>query len=427
VLEGSVRRAGQRVRIAAQLIQVADETHLWAESYERRLDDILTLQFDLARTVAREIQIKLAPQTEERLAGASVICPQAYEAYLKGRFLLNRRTQEALQKSVSYFKKSIEHDPHYAVAYAGLADSYLVLQDFGYLLPRQATGKAKVAAGKAVGMDETLAEAHTSLGHALFHQFNWPAAEREFQRAIELNSNYADARFYYSNYLVAMGRSAHAIAEARCALAVDPVSLPAGCNLAFILAHAGHYKEAIQESLRVLEIDPNYARAHEDIGRAYEQQGMYRQAVTAFEKAVACSGRSALYLASLAHACALAGQEKEARKLLQELKDVSNTRYVPPFFIALAYSGLGNQSQALAWLDRAYRGRDHHLSWLKVNPRLQPLHSDSRFRDLVRRMKFPEQGHFGAQEGEPSDGRLRPNGCRGLGAAAFPRGQRVVP
>jgi tetratricopeptide (TPR) repeat protein len=271
-----------------------------------------------------------------------------------------------------------------------LADSYLVLQDFGYLLPSLATRKARVAATKALEMDKTLAESHTSLGHVFFHEFNWLATDKQLQRAIELNPNYTDAHFYYSNYLVAMGRSQDAIAEARCALALDPVSLPAGCNLAYVLVQAGNCHEAIQESLRVLEIDSNYARAHEDLGRAYERQGMYSQATGAFEKAVAYSGRGSLYLASLAHTFALAGMPQEALKLLQELKAVSNTRYVSPFFIALVYAGLGNKSQAVAWLDKAYRIRDHHLAWLKVNPRLRPLHTDPRFRDLLRRMKFPK-------------------------------------
>ncbi|HVH71896.1 MAG TPA: winged helix-turn-helix domain-containing protein, partial [Candidatus Dormibacteraeota bacterium] len=286
VLEGSVRRAGHRVRIAAQLIQVSDETHLWAESYERNLGDILTLQFDVAQAVAKEIQVKLARQEQERLAKVAVVSPQAYEAYLKGRYLLNRRTLEALQKSVQYFKKSIEHDPHYSVAFAGLADSYLTHHDLGHLSPSEATTKAKAAARKALGMDETLAEAHTSLGHAHFHEFDWLAAGRDFKRAIKLNPNYANAHFYYANYLVALGQMNEAIAEARCAQALDPVSLPAGTNLAAILFFAGHYAEAVEEALRVLEIDPTFARAYEDLGRAYEQQGMYAQGIAAFGKAV---------------------------------------------------------------------------------------------------------------------------------------------
>ena len=304
--------------------------------------------------------------------------------------MLSRRTLEALQKSVRYFKKSIEHDPHYAVAYAGLADSYLTLQDMGHLSPREATTKAKAAAGKALGMDETLAEAHTALGHAYFHEFNWLAAGGDFRRAIQLSPNYANAHFYYANYLIAVGQRNEAIAEARCAQAIDPVSLPAGTNLAAIFYFAGHYKEAVEQSLRVLEIDSSFARAYEDLGRAYEQMGMYPQAIAASEKAVACSGRSSRDLASLAHAFAIAGKQREALELLHELKKLSQKRYVSPYAFALVFTGLGNKSQAFAWLEKAYKGRNEALPFLKVNPRLAALHSDSRWQNLVRRMKFPE-------------------------------------
>jgi TolB-like protein/Tfp pilus assembly protein PilF len=389
VLEGSVRRSGNRVRIAVQLIQVSDESHLWAESYERNLGDLLTLQFEVAEAVSKEIQIKLAPQEQERLASAGTVNPQAYEAYLKGRYLLNRRTLEALQKSLRYFKKSIEHDPRYAVAFAGLADSYLTHHDLGHLSPREATTKAKAAARKALTMDETLAEAHTSLGHAHFHEFNWLAADRDFKQAIMLNPNYANAHFYYANYLIAVGQRNEAIAEARCAQTLDPVSLPAGTNLAAILYFAGHYAEAAEQSLRVLEIDSSFGRAYEDLGRAYEQQGMYSQAISAFENAVEYSGHNSRDLASLAHAFAIAGKQRDALELLQELRKLSKSRYVSPYSFALVFAGLGNKSQALVWLDKAYKGRDGALPFIKVNPRLASLHSDSHFEDLVRRMNFP--------------------------------------
>jgi len=389
VLEGSVRRGGNRVRIAVQLIQVSDESHLWAESYERNLGDLLTLQFRVAEAVAKEIQIKLARQGRQRLVNMGTVHPQAYEAYLKGRYLLNRRTLEALQKSVHYFKKAIEHDPHYAVAFAGLADSYLTHHDMGHLPPREATTKAKAAAGKALRMDETLAEAHTSLGHAYFHEFNWMAADRDFKRAIQLNPNYANAHFYYANYLISMGQRNEAIAEARWAQMLDPVSLPAGTNLAAILFFAGHYTEAVEQSLRVLEIDSSFSRAYEDLGRAYEQQGMYPQAIAALKRAVECSGRSSRDLASLAHALAIAGKRSDAFKLLHELKQLAKTSYVSPYSFALVFTGLRNKSEAIAWLEKAYKGLDGALPFIKENPRLAPLHSDSHFRDLVRRMNFP--------------------------------------
>jgi TolB-like protein/Flp pilus assembly protein TadD len=389
VLEGSVRRAGQRVRIAAQLIQVSDETHLWADRYERKLGDILVLQSEVAQSVAREIKIKLAPAERERLTGAGQVEPQAYESYLQGRYLLNQRTLEALQKSIRFFHQAVERDAHCAVAYAGLADAYLTLLDLGHLATREAAKNAKLAAGKARRLDDTLAEAHSALAHAYFHEFNWLAAEQEFRHAIKLNPNYANARFYYANYLVAIGRMEEAFVEARCAQTLDPASLPTGTNLASILYYTGHYSEAAEQSLRVLDMDSTFAKAHEDLGRAYLQQRMYRQAIAAFQKAIACSGRSSRYVASLGHAYAVAGKSKEALKLLQELKETAKDKFVSPCAIALVFAGLGNKGQAFAWLARAYRERDGALPFVRVNPGLTLLHSDGRFPDLVRRMNFP--------------------------------------
>ena len=273
LLEGSVRRARNHVRIAAQLIQVGDETHLWAESYERKLGDILALQNNVAEAVVQEIKLKLGPRERERLVvRAAVVDPQAYEACLQGRYLLNRRTLEGMHKSVRYFQKAIQCDPYYAAAHAGLADSYLTLLDYGHLSTDDATRQADAAARKALEIDDTLAEAQTSLGHSAFHQFNWPMTERAYRRALQLNPNYASAHYYYANYLTAVGRAEEALAEARSALALDPVSLPAGANLSNLLYLAGHYEEATEQALRVLEIDPTFYRAYEDLGRTYEQQ-----------------------------------------------------------------------------------------------------------------------------------------------------------
>jgi TolB-like protein/Tfp pilus assembly protein PilF len=390
VLEGSIRRAGKRVRIAAQLIQVSDETHLWAQSYERHLGDILALQSVVAQAVAKEIQVKLVPEKHAGAVSADAVNlqvnPQVYEAYLKGRYLLNFRTLDALQKSVLYFKRALQQDPRYAAALAGVADAYLILLDTGHLPTREATKKARAAAGKALRIEETLAEACTSLGHSYFHEFNWVAAQKEFRRAIDLNPNYANAHLYYSNYLIAVGKPEEAIAEARHALALDPVSLPTATNLASILYYAGDYQEAAQQSLKVLEIDRTFYRGYEDLGRIYEEQGLHDQAVTALESAVVYSDRSSRPLASLAYACALAGKRRESLKLLQELKQASKTRYVSPFGFAVIFAGLGNKDEAFAWLAKAFAQRDSALPFLKVNPRLAPLRSDRRFYKLMQRV-----------------------------------------
>jgi len=390
ILGGSVRRAGNRVRIAAQLIQVSDETHLWAETYERKLGDILSLQNDVAGAAVEEIKLKLAPRENERLVSAAAVSPQAYEAYLQGRYLLNRRTLESLHKSVQYFQKAIERDPHYAVAYAGLADSYLTLLDLGHLSTDQATRQADVAARKALRIDDTLAEAHSSLGHSAFHQFSWPTTESEFRRALELNPNYALAHHYYANYLTVVGRTEEALSEARSAQLLDPVSLPAGANLSNLLYFAGRYKEAIEQALHVLEIDPTFYRAYMDLGRAYEQQKKLSQAITAFRKLVTASGRSPAYLMDLAHAYALAGKRTEAEQLLQELQRLSRKSYVAPYSIAVVFAGFGDKRQTLAWLEKAHSARDEMLPFLRVDPRLAFLRADRRFQNLVGRMRFPQ-------------------------------------
>jgi TolB-like protein/Flp pilus assembly protein TadD len=382
VLEGSVRRSRNRVRVTAQLIQVSDQTHLWAQGYERELRDILALQRHVSQAVAKEIEIKLARQELSRL-DAGAINPAAYETYLKGRYLWNKRTLDSLENSVRYFERVIELDPGYAPAYAGLADSYLTLHDDGHLPPTRALGNAKRAAAKGLRIDETLAEAHTSLAHAHFHEFNWPAAGAEFKRAIELNPNYPAAHFYYANYLVARECFGEAIAEAQRAQALDPVSLTAGSNIANILYHSRLYDLAIEQSLKVLDMDRNFARAHEDLGHAYEQKGKYDQAIRALRTAVTNSGRSPAYLGSLAYAYTVSGHRKEAAKLFEELTKVARKRYVSAYVFALVCAGLKDKDGAFAWLRKACDEYSSALIFLKVNPRFAALRSDARFHDLL--------------------------------------------
>jgi TolB-like protein/Tfp pilus assembly protein PilF len=388
ILEGSVRRASGRARIAAQLIQVSDQSHLWAESYERGVGDILALQSDVAQAIARQIQIKLIPQERGRLAASGSISPEAYEAYLKGRYLWNHRTPDALQKSIKYFQKAIQIDPGYAAAYAGMADSYLTLQDDGHLPTPNATAEAKRAARKALYLDPMLAEPHISLAHAYFHEFNWPAAKREFKCGLELNPNYATAHFYYANYLLVMEQFQDALAEARRAQALDPVSLSSASNTTMALYYGGHYDQAIEQSLQVLETDPNFARSYEDLGRSYSEKALWPEAISAFKKAVTCSGHHSGYVASLAHACAMAGRRKEALTLLKQLEKIARERYVSPFAFVLVYAGTGDTDQVFDWLDKAYRERSGALPFVKINPRLASLRSDRRFHLLLQRLRL---------------------------------------
>jgi len=384
VLEGSVRRGGSRVRVSAQLIQASDQAHRWTGSYERELHDVLALQSDVARAIARQIEIKLAPRERDRLAAAATVNPQSYEDYLKGRYLWNARTQEALEKSIHCFERAIHNKPRYAAAHAGLADSYLTLQDADLIPPRRAIRKAKQAAAKALEIDDALAEAHVSLAHAHFHELDWAAAEREFGRGIELNPSYATAHFYYANYLLTVGRPAEAIEEAARARALDPVSLAAQANVSVILCLAGQADEAIAQALAVLETDPNYAPAHEGLGRAYGTKGMHHPAIAAFRKAVALTKRrSPRYLASLTHACAVGGKRKDALALLGELDRLAKTRYVSSCAFALTFVGLGDHEKAFAWLARARRECSSAVPFVGVEPRLAPLHPDPRFQELL--------------------------------------------
>jgi TolB-like protein/Flp pilus assembly protein TadD len=386
VVEGSVRRAGGRVRITAQLIQVSDQTQLWAESYERDTRDILALQNEVARTIVRQIQIKLIPQETERLSASGSISPEAYEAYLKGRYLWNQRTLDALQKSLKHFEKAIEIDPDYAPSYAGMADSYLTLQDDGHLPTLEATAQAKRVASEALRHDELLSEPHISLGHAYFHEFNWSAAEQEFNRGLELNPNYAVGHFYFANYWLAKGRFQDALAEARQAQALDPISLPVRSNTAMALFYSGQYDQAIQQCLEVLEIHPACARIYEDLGRVYGEKGMRNDAVRALKKAVTYSCRGSLYLAELGYAYAATGRRGDALQILRELTKRAREQYVSPYAFALVYTGMGNKDQAFAWLDRAYEERASTLPFLMTNPTLAGLRSDPRFDALLRRM-----------------------------------------
>ena len=388
IVEGSVRRAGGRVRIAAQLIQVSDQTHLWAESYERNTGDILTLQNEVSQAIARQIRIKLIPEQQERFAVSDSISPEAYEAYLRGRYLWNQRTPQSLRKSIKHFEKAIRIDSTYAAAYAGMADSYLTLQDDGLLPTLEATAVAKRAASEALSCDEMLAEPHISLAHAHFHEFNWPAAEQEFKRGLELNPNYAIGHFYFANYLLAKEQFQDALQEARRAKALDPVSLPARSNTATALYYSGQYDQAIEQCFEALEINPTFARSYEDLGRIYWEKGMRREAIRAYRRAVTYSGRSSLYTAELAHAYAATGRRKDALQLLKELTIQARKRYVSPYAFALVYTGMGNKDQAFAWLGRAYEERAGTLPFLKIKPEFASLRSNPRFHKLLSRMGF---------------------------------------
>jgi serine/threonine protein kinase/TolB-like protein/Tfp pilus assembly protein PilF len=392
VIEGSVFRAGNRVRITAQLIHAATDRHLWAESYERDLTDVMALQGEVTRAIAGEVKAALTPQEQAHLAAARPANPDAHEAYLKGRYYWNSRTEEGLKKSLEYFQQAIEKDPGYALAYAGLADAYGLLGDstYGVMAPKEAYPRAKAAAFRALEMDETLAEAHASLGlEKMMYAWDWTGAEKEFKRAIELNPGYATAHHWYAEYLSAMGRHDEAIAEIKRAQELDPLSLMINAIGGYVFFCARRYDEAIAQCRRTLELNAGFYPARLFLGWAYEQKQLYDEAISEYQKGIALEEGNPALAAFLAHAYAAAGRKTEALKIIPQLMEISKRRYVSPYDIAQIYTALADNGRALQWLEKAYQERDSELLWLKVDPGSNRLRSDPRFQDLLRRMNFP--------------------------------------
>lgn len=390
ILEGSVRRSASRVRVTAQLVQVSDQSHLWAQSYDHDLGDMLALQGDVAHAIANEIRVQLTPQERIRRANPRPLDSSAYEAYLKGRYFWNRRTRESLQKSVRYFEQAIEIDPGYAPAYAGLADVHLTQLDYNYLPPRDAFALANRVVLDALRLDDTLAEPHTSLGHLRLHQFNWPSAEHQFTRAIELNPGYGTAHYYYGNLLAACGRFEEALAEASRALEVDPMSANTRQNRLFILYLARRYEQGLEQVDEIFEIDPTYTAVYYYLGAVYERQAEYSRAIEAFQKVGPPDhSRGSTVLAAIGYTHAMAGNRDEAVKVLKELEQLSTREYVSSYDLALLCLALGETDQAFALLSKAYDDHSSFLPFLNVDARLDGVRSDPRFRALVQRLNFP--------------------------------------
>jgi tetratricopeptide (TPR) repeat protein len=347
------------------------------------------VQDDVARAIANEIKIKLTPQEQVRLGSTRPVNPEAYEAYLKGRYHWSKRTPQGIKTAIEYFQRAIERDKTYALAYAALADCYHVPAN--PLPPKEKMPKARAAAMKALELDNTLAEAHTSLARVQYvYDWDWSGAEKEFKRAIELNPHYAPAHEWYGGYLVATGRIQEAIAERRRALELDPLSLPVNFELALAFYQARNYDQAIDQFRKTLELDPNFPPVHNYLPAAYEQKGMYEEAIARFQKAIAVgTDQPAFAIAGLGHVLAVSGRKAEAQRMRAELQRLSEQSYIPADDFALIYVGLGNRDKAFAWLNRAYEEHSFGLAFLKVEPRFDPLRSDARFQDLLRRMGLP--------------------------------------
>jgi TolB-like protein/Tfp pilus assembly protein PilF len=398
VIEGTVRRDGRRVRITAQLIRVRDQTQVWADSYERELQDVLILQSELASAIARAVEVQLAMPIRSPAASDRRVDPDAYEACLKARFFWNRRTREDLYRALEFFALSIEKDSNYAPAFAGLADTYLVLLDYRYISPNEALAMATAAAVNALRLDPLLADAHTSLAHAKLHALDWRGSEQEFRRAIELGPGYAVAHFYYANFLTARNRFEEAIAEAREAVRLDPVSMVAETNLAILYCNAGRHDEALATCQKALEMEPNLARPYDDLGRILLEKGNFSEAIAALKRAVSLSNRSARCLSSLGYGYGVTRQLNHAREILAELEGMSKQGYVASSDFAIVHAGLGERDRAIAWLERAREERDSHLPHLNVDPRLADLRGEPRFKTLLKRVglkaDLPDRHHI---------------------------------
>ena len=392
VVEGSVQREGDWVRIRAQLIYAPRDMHLWARSYDRELRDVLALESSVARAIADEIQVKVTPQEQARLSAALQVNPEAYEDYLRGRYEWNKRTAEGLRGAIQFFQQVIAKDPRYALAYAGLADSYFSLAySVEVQSPREAVPKARAAAAKALALDGTLAEAHAALGAIrFFHDWDWAGAENEFKHAIALNPGYATAHHWYGLYLEWMGRIPEATAELQRAQQLDPLSLIISVNVSSAYYVAHDYSRAVEQLRNTIELDPDFWLAYWNLGAVLIALKQYPEAIADLRKAVELSGGNTGALAALGYGYAAAGERSKAEQVLQELTNLSKRRYVSPAHMAYVEIGLGNNDQAFAWLEKAYQERLGFLVELKVDPLLDRLRPDPRFRDLLRRLNLSE-------------------------------------
>ena len=390
LLEGAVLHSRDRVRITANLVQAVPERHLWAQTFEFDPRDVLAVQREVARDVARQIRIRLTPQERARLTPSRRVDPGAYEAYLLGRaYFYKIRTPTNVMRAKEHFEKAIERDPGYASAYASLAELYIGTSGSGILTrgPRDARLKARQWAEEALKLDDTLAEAHTALARVEQQEWDWAGAEREYQRAIELNPSDPLARIWYAIYLYAMQRFEEAVAQAERAQRLDPVSPLVNTWAGAAYSFAGRPEEAMVSWQKALELDPSYSDASIVLARTYVTKGLYLQAIAELQKALIFNPREPFVVGALAHAYARAGQREEALKLLGELKRIEAERgSIPTFSFIWAYAGLNDKEHAFAWLEKSYQERRDRMVWLNVDPLLDPLRPDPRFHELVRRV-----------------------------------------
>jgi serine/threonine protein kinase/Tfp pilus assembly protein PilF len=390
ILEGSIRKSGNRLRIMAQLIDVSDGYHLWSERYDRELKDVFEVQDEIARTIANRLKVTLGAERQKPLVRVGTKNLEAYQLYLKGRFHWNKRTPDGMQKAIEYFQEAIEEDLAYALAYTGLADTYNLASFLNVFPPGEVMPKAKAAATRALEIDDGLAEAHVSLGYASFtYDWDWTAAGGHFEQALAVNPSYVRNHAFYPLYLSSLGRFEEAVATAKRALDLDPASPAVSHVLAVQLYLSRQFDQAIQQCHKTLEMDPHYAVAYAMLGQAYASKGCYREAVPDLDKYLELSRGGAAALALLGYAHARLGERNEALRILDELGAVSKRSFVTAFFFALVYAGLEDRDQAFMWLEKACEERFNRLAYVKVEALWDPLRSDPRFAELLRRVGIP--------------------------------------
>lgn len=386
ILNGRVEQRSGRLVVSVELVDARDNTHVWGERYDRSSEDLLAVQSEISREIAEKLRARLSSEERHQLATRYTDDLEAYTLYLKGRFHWNKYTEDGFRKAIEYFELAIEKGPSYALAYAGVADSYLVL-GVEHLPPKDCFPKVRAAALRALELDDSLAEAHVSLGaYFVFYDQNWPRAEQQFLRAIELKPNYADAYHFYGHYLQAVGRVDEAVTVTERGLELDPLSLIINAELGFAHYLARRYDEAIAQYRATLELDPTFAFASWGLGQAYERTGRHEEAIAELTRAVATSGGWPTVVAELGCAYAAAGRRPEAEAVVVELKRRAAREYVDPALIALVYCDLGETDEALEWLERAREDRSSWMAWLAVEPKFDRLRSDPRFVELLRRV-----------------------------------------
>ena len=387
IVEGTVRKAGTKLRVSAHLVNVKTEERIWSRDYDREIENTFEIQTDIAKKIADALKVRLLHEEKNAIEKESTKIPQAYNLYLNGRYYWNQRTDEGLKKAINYFEKALAVDPNFTLAYTGISDSYAQLAWFEFMSPREAFPRAKENAEKALKVDDKSAEAHTSLGLVLFqYDHNWSAAEKEFRKAIELNPNYAPAHQFFADYLKALGRFDEALFEMNQAQEIDPLSLAINTGIGHVLYLSRQYDLAIEQYHKSVRMDPTFVQARLWFGRPYLQKGMYEEAIRELEEAVKLSGGSNISLAVLGHAYASAGKKLEAEKILNQLFDRSKGLYVPSYWIALVFIGLSDKEKAFEWLERAYQDNSSWLVWMNVEPRFDILRLDKRFDSFLVKM-----------------------------------------